>query len=1560
MASGQLLGQKLAEQAEDLKQKINQTADVRERERLVRELDDVLGFDENIHSVIVRMQNDPEFKNSVFDFIPRKEIHKVDLGVENSDEEMEWDLFDQIRVSNQIPFVVMNLNRNKVNKKGLYLSDDRRFKVYQSSDVETPHRNYITNWSTETNIPYTVIIKVLVFDTLKSLSSSGKVNRSSYVDVVYRFGEGLFIEFEKSIDRGKAQEGAVNKVIAILQSHLSSSIGSGLSSGLNTELNLGTGINLKLRKLTSISGDFVIDKMAFDPALFRQILISAHSGLKIDPATGNTVDSSRPLKPYSFLWFTERDPALSMRKQYRLKFRVGADDPSKGETAITASVIISEPDVKSNNIFYLNDRPVRFKPNESYNLIRISGVSNIEDAKIVKDIVSAMFFIYGQLIAQEPTMQEKQMAAARGMRLQVRATTRSQQWADIFNMLIYGPDGGPTSRERGASSLRGDTYVGQPSKIISTVDIESIVSINKRLNAIDPTFYGFIPTGKAISKGMQPIPVTTTNDPNWWFILLDRINRNENAARLDPPEMPVQIIRYPFTVVDENGEEYPENPVTNNPPYFLMGSQNAPFFQLKVNDNPEGGNGTFHPFLISKATKQWIVTPGQTWHEQLQNLIAGIPLPQAVLDKYPEFYPNNYNQMIHDTPFQIQFLPDRKSEGSNDYQIQTLKIVKATNTLGAKIPDSLNKILQDVYTTSYPQYTDYNFTRRYSPREPESILHAMCLYGNRPEITNYYLGLNYEHRIVFIKGPLKKLINEEVKRSINWNCARQELFDMDVSQIQALFMQKNIFIDPRLFKCILEKFFKVFMLVLKYDGDKTNIEIPRHKFLHISQSSYPADYKGLLIFKHDNAMTARYGFPHCEFIELRASPSETSGFVGGGEISLAWTIPELKRLFDVANKTIDISFVDAHVISDTRTGFSTGQNITSVTVAPNADTKPDLEQIFTALPAPTATSKSPLRLQFIDGAGKTRSFVYRFTIPSNLEAGEAYEGSVPGKHSDITIMCEPMRPISLSSYNDAKNIKRGKTPYDILLPEDFTKTIFFLTKILRIPFEQLSFRLQYIDDVYKPSRFVPKPKKRTVKAPKSGKRTSNKTSNNGTTITSKGLLQQELPTASIEQKEIAVLASKQQPAELESDMVIGVWFKLQGVQFYIATEPSLFPTRKTNPELYENIESNYIPPINDTSYFEIEPEQTLFWQHDYYERVMNIMIQLARNLYIYSRYDDPVYFIQNFTAFNADVVYDIVGARRRLPSSTDFVKCLTLYSQIHPSFFGMMNAANGQSYPVLIVDSVETQSGILQHLKQVQRLKVDIAGASGFFPKKIPSSESNIGRDVVVYKDVQVDDKARTIVTETATITDNMINTIARMSEFFNRPNYIEEFYVSPSDFTVRGPDQQVFISQEALNAYMQFLDMENIQSILHLPLSPNVMTVETPQYVVTKDQTMYLLQNVIAGNLHRAFNVIRTWREERVNLGFYADIARDQDGNEDAVEDPDKLPRVNINLHKNQARPSRKETSRKESSRRKTIRERDVELGVEEPAALIRYSADNYAALIQLTRRGDPQALVK
>jgi hypothetical protein len=197
------------------------------------------------------------------------------------------------------------------------------------------------------------------------------------------------------------------------------------------------------------------------------------------------------------------------------------------------------------------------------------------------------------------------------------------------------------------------------------------------------------------------------------------------------------------------------------------------------------------------------------------------------------------------------------------------------------------------------------------------------------------------------------------------------------------------------------------------------------------------------------------------------------------------------------------------------------------------------------------------------------------------------------------------------------------------------------------------------------------------------------------------------------------------------------------------------------------------------------------------------------------------------------------------------------YGESYPSFFKHIKISDNKILYKMIFDSDRTRKSMHQQLTRVQSLKENIIGAAGLSYTYDPN---------VKYKRILIktDDKY-------GPLTEELIDIIPRMKEFFYRPDYLLEFYAYPSDFKIRSVDQHIFMSEDEIKSYITLLSMESSPIVHSLPLKYDKFTSKAPVYFSGNNGTLYILQNVVGGELRRVKNVVWNWINSRINLGYFA-----------------------------------------------------------------------------------------
>lgn len=106
-------------------------------------------------------------------------------------------------------------------------------------------------------------------------------------------------------------------------------------------------------------------------------------------------------------------------------------------------------------------------------------------------------------------------------------------------------------------------------------------------------------------------------------------------------------------------------------------------------------------------------------------------------------------------------------------------------------------------------------------------------------------------------------------------------------------------------------------------------------------------------------------------------------------------------------------------------------------------------------------------------------------------------------------------------------------------------------------------------------------------------------------------------------------------------------------------------------------------------------------------------------------------------------------------------------------------------------------------------------------------------------------------------------------------PLYIENYYESEKDFNQR-PNAKIFLNLTDLSSWLTSLksltDYSKYYSI-HQDINVGMYAASTPYLYQDENKKIYIVQNVQNGLKSKALDVAATWFENKINLGFNADV---------------------------------------------------------------------------------------
>ena len=206
--------------------------------------------------------------------------------------------------------------------------------------------------------------------------------------------------------------------------------------------------------------------------------------------------------------------------------------------------------------------------------------------------------------------------------------------------------------------------------------------------------------------------------------------------------------------------------------------------------------------------------------------------------------------------------PEELKEGivSKGYKIKTLKV------LNYKEKGGIPKQIQDLLASVYPD-EKYEFERFGVGRSPNSLLH--CILTAKQSDFYDYMSMNQQQKEEYCSILRKQIASRFQDMSI----FKQELFDMNDSEIKDLLNDTDRFLDPACFYRGLEEIFDLNIFVLSPENetiDEPFFELPRHKLLHIR--SYRPERLSIIIIKHMGGQSEDLKYPQCELIVNSGNP----------------------------------------------------------------------------------------------------------------------------------------------------------------------------------------------------------------------------------------------------------------------------------------------------------------------------------------------------------------------------------------------------------------------------------------------------------------------------------------------------------------------------------------------------------------------------------------------------------------------------------------------------------------------------------------------------------------
>lgn len=102
-------------------------------------------------------------------------------------------------------------------------------------------------------------------------------------------------------------------------------------------------------------------------------------------------------------------------------------------------------------------------------------------------------------------------------------------------------------------------------------------------------------------------------------------------------------------------------------------------------------------------------------------------------------------------------------------------------------------------------------------------------------------------------------------------------------------------------------------------------------------------------------------------------------------------------------------------------------------------------------------------------------------------------------------------------------------------------------------------------------------------------------------------------------------------------------------------------------------------------------------------------------------------------------------------------------------------------------------------------------------------------------------------------------------------PKEIANYYMSETDFLFHN-NELIFIKESHFRLWLSEVSQTRFNNIRIYDRINLSYKSQTEPYLFKDDQTIYIIQNVLLGDIKRAINVALTWNQQKINLGFHAD----------------------------------------------------------------------------------------
>lgn len=309
----------------------------------------------------------------IYDFQIEQKVYNILHNIKYGNEMI---IFDNFKTNKFMPYIVINRDIIKTDKKGVKISEKRIYKIYNNNK----NLIYMKDWIKDTNIPKTIQFKI--YNKNENIQSYN--NKNSYSNIEYNFDNNKFTLYY-NIDK-------ITNINEIYNRFISNFVINKNINILNIKNNKNTNKNNKLNKISKI------ESYNKNGNIYEYNIKDIFTGIKEYQMMGNMIKPNYIINNRIFIdmimtnetlrryiYIDESQHLFAQKK--RLTLHIILED-----NHITTT--LSSKESKKSEKFYYKNKRITLKPNQQYLNIQINKIPNKKYLKFIKILISKLMMMY--------------------------------------------------------------------------------------------------------------------------------------------------------------------------------------------------------------------------------------------------------------------------------------------------------------------------------------------------------------------------------------------------------------------------------------------------------------------------------------------------------------------------------------------------------------------------------------------------------------------------------------------------------------------------------------------------------------------------------------------------------------------------------------------------------------------------------------------------------------------------------------------------------------------------------------------------------------------------------------------------------------------------------------------------------------------------------------------------------------------------------------------------------------------------------------------------------------